>query len=272
MATDTAASVAMSGESTKLVIALSLLLLASVIATLNKRVIALGLVLLFAGGVIGAVAVAVRDGDGDDGDVAGPSTTTSSTQPLNETAEQLVDRLAGARDREVHIVFDGALKEPPGAKLTVEVWWKGDLARQSLVAEAPGQGRQETVGFVLEDRNVLCQRNQDVDWVCQRAASTVTAEGRDAGIIESLVSSLNGKDVTAAKADVAGSEADCYTLDKDTGDMLCLREDGVPVKFTFSGTELVASKVETDVDDDAFEPPAKVQDPPAPSTTATTGG
>jgi hypothetical protein len=235
---------------------------------LTKRAIAIALILLFAGGVIGAVAVAVFGGDDGDDAVAGPSTTTSSTQPLNEVAEQLVDRLAEARDRDVHIVFDGTLKEPAGAKLRVEVWWKGDLARQTLVAEAPGQGRQETTGFVLEDRNVLCQRNQDIDWVCQRAASTAAAEGRDAGIIESLVSSLNGKEVTAAKADVAGSEADCYTLDQAKGDVLCLREDGVPVKFTFSGTELVASKVETEVADDAFEPPAKVQEAPAPSTTA----
>lgn len=237
----------------------------------NKRVIALGLALVFAGVVIGAVLVAVLGGDGDDG-VAGPGTTTSTTEPLNEAAQELVDRLADARDRDVHIVFEGGLKEPEGARITVEVWWKGDLARQTLVAEAPGQGRQETTGFVLKDRNVLCQRNQEVDWTCQRAASAATAEGRDAGIIEALVSSLNGKEVTAAKADVAGTAADCYTLDQAKGDLLCLNKDGVPVKFTFSGTELVASKVETKVADDAFEPPAKVQEAPVQSTTSTTAG
>ena len=230
----------------------------------------MGLVLLFAGGAVGAVLFAVL-GDGDDGDaVANPRTTTSSTPPLNETAEELVDRLAEARERDLHVVFDGTLPEPAGATLRVEVWWKGELARQTLIAEAPQQGRQETTGFVLDDRNVVCQRTQDVDWVCQRAAATATSSGRDAGIIEALVSQLNGREVSSRKDTVAGAAAECYTLDQGKGDVLCLNDEDVPVKFTFSGTELVASKVETSVDDDVFEPPAKVQEVPAPSSTSST--
>ncbi|MGH9283797.1 MAG: hypothetical protein ACRD0S_12785, partial [Acidimicrobiales bacterium] len=58
-------------------------------------------------------------------------------------------------------------------------------------------------------------------------------------------------------------------LEEGKGDVLCLNDDDLPVKFTFSNTELVASKVETEVDDDAFAPPAKVQEGTTPTTAAT---
>jgi hypothetical protein len=75
---------------------------------------------------------------------------------------------------------------------------------------------------------------------------------------------------------VGDEDAECYTLDPTTGDVLCLRDDDVPVKFTFSGAELVLATAEKEVDDAAFVPPADVQTGtpsiPAPTTTPTTGG
>lgn len=226
--------------------------------------------LLLLGGIVAAAVLAIR-GDEDDDDVAGPATTTTTTLPLSDTAEELVDRLARARQRDLHLVYSGALPGGAEGKLTVEVWWKGQRTRQSLVAEAPQQGRQESAAFVLGDGNVFCQRTGTIPWACQRAASTATAAGRDAGIIEALASSLNGKEVTAEKATVGDDTADCYTLDPATGDVLCLRDDDVPVKFTFSGAELVLASVDTTVPDSVFEPPAEVQETPAPSTTSTAG-
>ena len=225
---------------------------------------------LLLGGVV-AAAVLVSGNDDDDG-VAGPATTTTTTLPLSDTAEELVDRLAKARERDLHLVYTGALPGGGEGKLTVEVWWKGKLARQSLVAEAPEQGRQESAAFVLDDGNVFCQRTGTIPWACQRAASTATAAGRDAGIIEALVSSLNGKEVTAERAVVGDDDADCYTIDPATGDVLCLRGDDVPVKFTFSGAELVVASVDSTVPDSVFEPPAEVQETPAVSAPSTTAG
>jgi hypothetical protein len=233
---------------------------------LNRRATAFGL--LLAGGVIGAAVFAVAGGDGDD-PAAGPATTTSTTKPLNAVAKRLVDRLTDARDRDLHIVYSGALGTE-GGKVTVEVWWKGALARQSLIAESPQEGRQETSGFVLEGTNVVCQRTQEVDWKCQRAPSTATAGGRSASIIDALVAQLGGKDVTTAKAKVGDVDADCYTIDPATTDSLCVREDGVPVKLAFGGTELVATTIETKVNSAVFEPPATVEDPPVTAGTTST--
>ena len=224
---------------------------------------------LLLGGVVGALVFAVVGGDDD---VAGPATTTTTTQPPRGTAGELVGRLADARKRTLHLVYAGALPDGAGGKLTIEVWWKGERARQSLVAEAPEQGRQESAAFVLDDGNVFCQRTQVIPWACQRAASTATAAGQSALIIDALVSSLEGKDVISERATVGSEQADCYTLDPVSGDVLCLRGDGVPVRFTFSGAELVLASAETDVDDSAFVPPAEVQEGRAASSTTTTAG
>lgn len=232
------------------------------------------LIAVILGALGGAVLFAVL-GEDDGDEVAAPDNTTTTTGPLNAAARELVDRLADARDQDLHLVFAGALPAGDEGKLTIEVWWKGNQARQSLVAEAPGQGRQESTAFVLADGNVFCQRRDTGPWSCQRGASTADA-GASAGIIDALVSSLDGKEVTSTEAKVGEEDAECYTLDPTTGDVLCLRDDDVPVKFTFSGAELVLASAETEVDDVAFEPPAQVQPGtpsiPAPTTSPTTVG
>ena len=233
------------------------------------------LVALMLGGLGGAVLFAVLGGDDGGDGVAAPGTATTTAGTMNAPATELVNRLAEARDRDLHLVFAGALPAGEEGKLTIEVWWKGKQSRQSLVAEAPGQGRQESTAFVLAEGNVFCQRRDAGPWSCQRGASTADA-GASAGIIDALVASLDGKVVTSAEATVGGENAECYTLDPTTGDVLCLRDDDVPVKFTFSGAELVLTTAETEVGDAAFEPPAEVQPGtpsiPAPTTTPTTAG
>lgn len=225
---------------------------------MRKRAAALVLAAVLGLTVVVAVVLAVTgDDDGGDG-VAGPDTTTTTTTPLTDTAQELVDRLADARQRTLHLVYEGDLGTvPDGGKVSIEIWWKGDRARQSIVAESPQQ-RQEQTSFVLPTGNVACLKPKDGEWACQRMASVATASGQPAGIIDSLVASLNGKDVRHSEEQVGDTAADCYTLDKAAGDRLCLRDDGVPVKFSFSGSELVVRAVATSVDDDVFTPPAAV--------------
>ena len=222
---------------------------------MNRRIVTIGLVAALALGLMVALILAVTGGDDDE--VAGPALTTTTTAALGDTAKQLVDRLADTRKRTLHLVYRGNLTSLPEAgTLTVEIWWKGDLARQTVLAEAPQQ-RQEAATFVLPDGNVSCQKTQEVTWSCQRSASTATASGKPAGIIDALVSQINGKEVTVEKAKVGETDVDCYTLDKATSDLLCLRGDGIPVKFTLSGSDLLLSSAATEVDDKVFTPPAE---------------
>lgn len=223
---------------------------------MRKRLAALVLAAVLGLTVVVAVVLAVTGGGGDGDKVAGPATTTTTTAPLTDTAQELVDRLAAARERTLHLMYEGNLGTvPDGGKVSIEIWWKGDRARQSIVAESPQQ-RQEQTSFILPSGNVACLKPKDGAWSCQRMASVATAAGQPAGIIESLVSSLHGKEVTQSKEQVGETKADCYTLDKAAGDTLCLREDGVPVKFSFSGSELSVRNVATSVDEEVFTPPA----------------
>ena len=240
---------------------------------MNKRVVALGLVAIFAVGAVTAVVLAVTGGDGDGDAVAGPSTTTTTLAELTDTAQELVDRLADARAKALHLVFTGDLAAiPETGKVTVEIWWDGDKARQNILTET-AQERREQASLVLPGGSVFCEKPEDSDWECRRMASTST-DGGSAGIIGSLVAGLSGKTVTSAKAQVAGEEADCYTLDQQTGDVVCLRRDDVPVKFTLGGSELVVKSADTDVAGSVFEPPAEPDDATSPTTggAPTTGG
>lgn len=234
---------------------------------MNKRVVATGLAVVFGLTLVGGVFLAIAGGGSKTTKVEGPKATTTTTAPLTATARRLVDRLAAARKRTLHLVYSGNLvSQPEAGKLTIEVWWKGALAKQSIRAESP-QLNQQQESYVLPAGNVSCAKADTAAWACQRTASVATASGRPGGIIDSLVSSLNGKAVTVASASVGGADVDCYTLDATTGDLLCLRQDGVPVKFTLSGSELLVSTVDTTVDDSVFTPPAE---PATPATTATT--
>lgn len=234
---------------------------------MNNKLVAAALVAVFAVATVAAVVVAVTGGDDDT--VAGPDATTTTTAALTPVAQDLVDRLAAVRTRTLHLVYSGNLAAAPdGGMVTVEVWWKGDRARQSVLVEAP-ERRQEQTSFVLPGGNIVCQKADGADWACQKSASVATASGRPAGILESLVSQLNGKQVTSAKAKVGDTEADCYTLDQASSDQLCLREDDVPVRFTLSGSNLVVSTVDESVDDAVFTPPAEpTAAQTAPTTTA----
>lgn len=238
---------------------------------MNKRTVALVLVAVFAVSAVAAVVLAITGSDGD-GKVAGPATTTTTLAPLDDTAQELVDRLAEARKKPLHLVYTGGLAALPGAgKLTIEIWWDGELTRQDITAETP-EATQEQSSFVLPSGNVVCVKGAEGEWACQRSASVATAAGKPGGIIDALVAQLNGKQVSSEKSKVGDTDADCYTLDEDSADVVCLREDGVPLRFTFSGSELLATSVASDVDDGDFEPPAEPTDLPVTPTTPTTGG
>lgn len=237
---------------------------------MKNRTVALALIAVFVVTAIGALIVAITGG-GDGDVVAGPAATTAEAA-LNDEAQELVDRLVEARKRPLHLTYAGGLAAAPETgKLTIEIWWDGELTRQDLTTEAPA-GKQQQSSFALPSGNVTCVKGADGAWACQRAASVATAGGKPASIIDSLVAQLNGRPVTVAKAKVGDTDADCYTLDPTTDDGVCLRKDGVPVKFTVSGSELVATGVATDVDDDDFKPPAAPTELPATPTTPTSGG
>ncbi|HEX2701414.1 MAG TPA: hypothetical protein VHM89_14540 [Acidimicrobiales bacterium] len=236
---------------------------------MTKRAVAAALVAVFAVTAVAAVVAAIAGRGGDDGDVAAKGSTTAPAA-LTDTGRELVDRLASARRRTLHLAYRGTL---PGAQqagtMAVELWWKGDRVRQTIAVEA-ADVHQESASYVLPSGNLLCQKSDGTEWACQRAASGATA--KPTALLDALVAQLAGKKVTTSKVRVGDTEADCYTVDAVAGNMLCLRADDVPVKVTVSGAELVVTTVSTEVDDGDFTPPAEPSEAPIRPTTPTSGG
>lgn len=212
------------------------------------------------------LAVVLTAGDDDDGDVAGPERSTTTTAPLSDEAQELVDLLAAARDLDLHLVFEPTEPGTDGAAIVIDVWWKGDLAAQKLSLEANGQ-TEEALALVLPDGNALCQRPPGQEWACQPSLSVATEEGNPAGIIEALASDLGGKTVTIEEAQVGDYEARCFTIEGASGGAVCVTDEGIPVRFTLGSSEMELISVERSVDDGVFEPPAEVVAPSASTTT-----
>lgn len=235
------------------------------VSILNTRRLALVLAAVVAGGIVLVVVLAIRGDDDGDDDVAGPETTTTAAVPLTEEAQELVDLLAEARDLDLHLVYEPTASGTNGASIVIDVWWKGDRAAQKLTAEADGQV-EEALALVLPDGNVICQRPPGEEWACQPSVSVATEAGDPAGIIESLTSGLNGKEVTVEDTTVGEYDVRCFTIEGAGGGAVCVTDEGIPVRFSLGTSEMELSLLEREVDDDVFEPPAAVEAPGGPIT------
>jgi hypothetical protein len=220
--------------------------------------LALVLVALLVGGGIVAVIAIVSGGDDDDPSVEATS-TTGTTEPLGEQAQDLLSRLERGRAGQVHLRLASADGAVDGRTIVVEMWRDGDLVRQDVIIEAAGS-RNEVSAFQLPSGNVICQRTAaDAEWGCQQSMSTATESGDPVGLIEAAAANLQGADVTATDEEIDGTAVRCYAIERPEGaSALCLTDDGVPLRLIAQGQELTATSVEREVHADVFTPPAEV--------------
>ncbi len=205
--------------------------------------------------------------DDDDGERVGPETTTTTTAPVSDTGQELLDRLAAGRDLALHLRFEPADPAADEGALTVELWRDGDRVRQDVVLTGPGV-RTELSAFELPSGNVLCQRASESEWQCERTVSVATEAGDPAGLIEAAAADLEGADVVATDEVIDGEDVRCYAIEGASGDStLCVTEEGIPMRLAVEGSELTATLVERSVDGDVFEVPAEVQEPAETTTT-----
>jgi hypothetical protein len=212
-------------------------------------------------GVAAAGTVAWVLGSDDDGSAA-PAESTTTTAPLSDEAEELLERLERGRQGALHVRLEAATEaEAAEGSLAVEIWRDGDLVRQDVLLSAPGV-RTELSVFQLPDGNVLCQRAAEAEWVCERSASLATESGDPAGIVEAAAANLNRAQVTVTDDEIAGTAVRCYEITgSGEASTMCVTEDGVPMRLAVQGQELTATDVEREVDPAVFEPPAEVTDP-----------
>jgi hypothetical protein len=215
------------------------------------------------------VGTIVALGDDDDADErVGPATTTTTTAPVSDTGQELLDRLAVGHDLTLHLRFESEDATAEDGPVTVELWRDGDRVRQDLILTVPG-ARTELSAFQLPTGNVLCQRASEAEWTCERTVSLATEAGEPAGLVEAAAADLAGADVVATDEVINGEDARCYAIEGSSGaSTLCVTDEGIPVRLAVQGSELTASVIERSVDGDVFEVPAEVQEPASTTTTA----
>lgn len=225
---------------------------------------------LLGGVAVVLVAVAVGTlvllgGDDDDGDAgdetAGASNAPTAPPPVGEQLDaegaELLDLLAAGSARTYHATYT-ASGDPAviGSEFSLEVWHHDGQARQDA-RQVGESGTVETAGFFLADRvEVSCQRIDRGDWTCaeQRAVDEATAYG----VLGSVARELEGADVTVTEEEVTGRPARCFAVAAADGEVtVCVSTDGIPLRRTGGGVELLLSELDEDVPDDIFTPPAE---------------
>lgn len=227
-------------------------------AGVSRRLALVLVALLVGAAVIGAVAVVLGGGDDDSDGAAATASSTTTTHELGSDAEELLARLAEGRQGAVHVRLASAEDALAGGTVTVEIWRDGDLVRQDVQLDS-ATARTQVSAFQLADGNVICQREAEGPWACQRAASVATENGDPVGLIEAAAANLQGADVTGTDEEIAGTAVRCYAIERPDGTSeLCLTEDGVPMRLATEGQVLTATGVEREVPGDVFTPPAEV--------------
>jgi hypothetical protein len=225
----------------------------------SRRLAVVLVALLVGAAVIGALVVVLGGDDDDGGDGAGAtSSSTTTTHELGRDAEELLARLAEGREGAVHVRLASAEDALAGGTVTVEIWRDGDLVRQDVQLDS-ATARTQVSAFQLADGNVICQREAEGPWACQRAASVGTENGDPVGLIEAAAANLQGAAVTGTDEEIGGTAVRCYAIERPDGSSeLCLTEDGVPMRLATEGQVLTASGVDREVAGDVFTPPAEV--------------
>lgn len=170
-------------------------------------------------------------------------------------ASTLLELLEAGRDLTFHATYE-VTGDPEllGGELTIEVWRKDGRIRQDSTLVRPNT-TVRTAGLVLGDDTFTCSQRDSEPWSCSSAPDPGTNED---GVFGSVAAELDGVDVTESTDTISGRDARCFSF--PTGDgagMLCLTPDGLPLKLSANGQELVLAEVESSVDDAVFEPPAQ---------------
>lgn len=212
------------------------------------------LLLAAATGLVGALLVG---GDGDER----PSTTTIALPTpqgpaLDAGGSELVRLLEAGRTRTFHATYraSGDAVEDAG-QLTIELWRSDGRQRQDTVLELANGDVARTAGLVLGDRTVVCSQRPKQDWTCSEA---VNRDVDPDGVFGSARDQLKGVAVRSRADTVAGRAVRCFDFTAADGQgTFCVTPEGVPVRVAVGGSEFVLSALSDDVENDAFDPPAR---------------
>jgi hypothetical protein len=231
----------------------------------RRRIVGIVVIAVLLAGIIAALVSALG---GDDDDNAGPGETTTTTLPLGPEATTLRELIEKSRTTEYHVHFVGTSGDPQTAPPSLELWRADGKLRQD-VAVGAGEDETRASSFLIDDKAVSCSKQPGRDWTCEEFSRLEGQAGTAAGLVESAAANLGGAEVTRATATIAGREAQCFSITEVGGEKreVCITDEGIPVRVQIGTNLFEADVVETEVDSDAFDLPARVTTPSAPVTT-----
>lgn len=215
--------------------------------------------------LLGGAYLAFGDDDGagdDDGRVA-PSDRPTPTPPpavggeVDEEGQELLDLLEAGHERTYHATY--VVNGDPdvvGNELRLDVWRDAGLVRQDM-RQVTDTATVESASFLLtDDETIACQRVDAGEWTCARQSPG--DEFTAAGLFGNIARELEGVDVVATDDEIGDRAARCFTLPSASGEVSqCMSEDGIPLRRSGDGAELVLVDLSEDVPDDIFTPPAE---------------
>ncbi len=225
---------------------------------MNRRVIALVVLgAIVAGGVAGGLVVALTGGgDGDSRRSPPADTSTVDATDVDPEGRELLALLGRGRTLTFHARYEGRAPERPAESLVIEVWRKGDLARQDTEASNGTTVVRSSV-FQLPVGNIACQRSGEEPWRCSKLPPGAPSPDQ---ILARVTGELEGRDVTARDDTVDGRAVRCFHVaGAGEGEQemdVCATRDGVPVLIGAAGARLEMVQLDDEVDDATFTPPA----------------
>lgn len=228
----------------------------------SKRIIG-ALLLLAIGAGLGVGFAAMIGGDDDDGDDDASTTTlpfestTTVERPdedENPEAAELFDLVTAFTDLTLHARYRVEVAERPEASSIIEIWQKDGQVRQEATVEAGAGAGGKIAMLDLTDRVILCQQPPDGDYSCG-LVSEQEATAFDS-LRTNLIADLADQEVEVSDDTIDGRDVRCFRVAAAAAGEICVTDEGVLARISSPEGSFELIEFETEVDDDAFTPPA----------------
>jgi len=210
------------------------------------------------GGALAGIAgtwLVTRGGDDSAAPPAASAAPVTTTKP--GAAGELEALLNAGRRLTFHVKYT---TERGGAAADLELWSDPPRARRDVNAVTT-QGRARTAEIRLEDKVIRCIETQRVPWQCVPQPAGEVADPGDLTL--GAVNVLEGSTITVRDDTILDNPVRCFAVQPPADTTarpaeVCLTREGIPLRIDGGDGPSVATLIERNVDDEAFEPPARL--------------
>jgi hypothetical protein len=210
------------------------------------RAVAVVVVTLLIAGL--ATTIAIRSNNNERA-----ASTTTTTIRLSPNAKQLVALLAKKDKATYHALYSGSA--PNAGNVELETWQRPPDIRQDSHLTVNNEPVQ-TSAFVLDQKQVRCVKLMSTQgWNCQAGGAQNTDP------LATIRSRLGDGKVSVRDTTLSNRTVRCFefTAEGQTNELCVTPDQGIPVLVRANDSQLTLLKLDTNVSDRDFVPPAEVK-------------